>query len=734
MYDVTETNLTAGSSFNVTVQGCKAGYERDSNPLAATTCSGTSTGYTLTGCVSTSCTRPVASNAYDFKDVVETNLARNASQFNVSGVKCGKGYKTSTGTTTATVATCDVGGAYKVSGCDKKQTCTEPATIGYDFKGAKGSRDIADFAVTGVKCAKNWQGAAVVKSCTADNTEYTVEGCFNKCTEPTLNVEGYDFSGVKGDKSVNKFDLTNVTCKPGYEGTKVKATVCDAGSRITGNLNCSDVCGDDKFRHCPYGDDTTPGAKSGQFITHHSTNWLGHGIHDGLMDYLAKLGTPIDHKLGGHRSMYNPPYHNSNTAHDNACFEARYHTELQDNAGGVCSAPTDAERIKKWKKEKTDGGLDDGWGWNDRTSDKLPCHYKTKADKGTIFTGKDDLKKFGLVASSKGKTTVEGKMDFAGPTKSSYAKFFNPDKPTWDKEVKVEGRTGGFFGPLFTRLKDKPVDGIGETGCEIQFDEAAYEKAMSDEELFPGKYKMWFGIGQRHLTLKKEKEDVTDVHGLDFKLHRYPLENWDRFDTKGKDMGAAPTWGAVTKPTPPGADYGAPKCMLDMFAMNAMPLYFGHNNFYNCEGHNMTKVKIYDAAGKADGTNEYKATKEKDGSWLDVEPVIGMTLAAKSRFGLYAKTYKTGAFNKNVKPDQLVPIWSTDSGGTADEATMKGLQDIMRFMAVGAPGIASLLGLIGVLFFILGLCCGCCGGYLCIKKGKNVQQTNGKGELQLSQI
>ena len=87
-----------------------------------------------------------------------------------------------------------------------------------------------------------------------------------------------------------------------------------------------------------------------------------------------------------------------------------------------------------------------------------------------------------------------------------------------------------------------------------------------------------------------------------------------------------------------------------------------------------------------------------------------------------------------MKAGQIVPIYSGDGGGAADKETMEGFKQLFYFFAVFIPGIVGLLNVFGVLFLILGICCCGCGCRFITKKGENVQQTNGKGELQLSQI
>jgi len=214
------------------------------------------------------------------------------------------------------------------------------------------------------------------------------------------------------------------------------------------------------------------------------------------LDYIEKvLKSDVGgFKIGGLRSMYNPPYHKKSTNHEHSCFEKQYENALLDDGGNVCTAnsASDADRVAAYKKSSAGG-----WGWSDpaRAASKKPCHYKKTVDKISVYTGKDDIGKLGMMSTIKGKNVVEGRMDFT----PEGSKFYNPDLPTWGKEVKVEGYTGAVFGPLWHRLDD------GTTGIDIQFDKEKYDKAMEDKSLFPGEYTMWFGPAQRQMTIKKRK-------------------------------------------------------------------------------------------------------------------------------------------------------------------------------------------------------------------------------------
>ena len=122
-----------------------------------------------------------------------------------------------------------------------------------------------------------------------------------------------------------------------------------------------------------------------------------------------------------------------------------------------------------------------------------------------------------------------------------------------------------------------------------------------------------------------------------------------------------------------------------------------------------------------------------DGSYIDVEPVTGTTLAGKQRFGLYAKTHTGQIFNKKVKAGQIVPIYSGDGGGAADKETMEGFKQLFYFFAVSMPGIVGLLNAFGIISLILGVCCCGFGGRFITKKD-NGDATVQQKDLQLSQI
>ena len=118
-YDVTETTLSGGNTFNVGVT-CADGYET-SDTLSATTCTTDGEAYTINGtCSPIVCTPPEDITGYD---VTETTLS-GGTAFDVA-VTCADGYETSD----TLSATCTTSGPYMINGTCSPIVCTQSATL-----------------------------------------------------------------------------------------------------------------------------------------------------------------------------------------------------------------------------------------------------------------------------------------------------------------------------------------------------------------------------------------------------------------------------------------------------------------------------------------------------------------------------------------------------------------------------------------------------------------------------
>ena len=82
------------------------------------------------------------------------------------------------------------------------------------------------FNVTGVACAPGYDGTPNISKCTADNSPYTISGCYKiqSCVRMRDHPPGYDFSNVTEQLRYNHphtFSVDGLKCMHRYEGTPV---------------------------------------------------------------------------------------------------------------------------------------------------------------------------------------------------------------------------------------------------------------------------------------------------------------------------------------------------------------------------------------------------------------------------------------------------------------------------------------------------------------------------------
>eukprot|EP00944_MAST-04C_sp_MAST-4C-sp1_P007544 g7544.t1 len=189
---------------------------------------------------------------YNFANLREYNLRNDT--MNVTGVACSDGY-----IGTPTISPCLVdGGAYQFSGCSP--ACTRPSlpVLGYDFTSIN-EIDLrqSSFNVTGIKCARGYQGTPTASKCASMNTNYHVLGCTaipNTCTSASLlsrdaqrnNVlrytPRYNFSAVvETSLSRDNLDVTGIKCAAGYVG-EVSVSVCTSKGQPYILSGCVKLC------------------------------------------------------------------------------------------------------------------------------------------------------------------------------------------------------------------------------------------------------------------------------------------------------------------------------------------------------------------------------------------------------------------------------------------------------------------------------------------------------------
>ena len=66
--------------------------------------------------------------------------------------------------------------AYSVSGCTR-DNCVTPNVSGYEFRFVTGNAKIIGFNITGVTCVPGFSGTAVATRCSSHETPYIVDGC-----------------------------------------------------------------------------------------------------------------------------------------------------------------------------------------------------------------------------------------------------------------------------------------------------------------------------------------------------------------------------------------------------------------------------------------------------------------------------------------------------------------------------------------------------------------------------
>ena len=177
-YDVSNEQLTLGTStFSVAVE-CAAGYESTGDGPAAIACT-VSGAYTLSGCAAIVCSQPDDVTGYSVVEV-ELNVATG---FSVSAA-CADGYE-STGDGLAATA-CTASGVYTLSGCSPI-VCTTPDPIPAEYNPpTEGHLDLStgSFDVTAT-CATGFSGTGVA-TCTTSGP-YTLSGCSGECIQQVGN-------------------------------------------------------------------------------------------------------------------------------------------------------------------------------------------------------------------------------------------------------------------------------------------------------------------------------------------------------------------------------------------------------------------------------------------------------------------------------------------------------------------------------------------------------------------
>ena len=243
-YDIIDNNELEANRFNVAVD-CATGYEGTAVAVACTT---DGEDYTLQGCSPIVCVTPINTDGYD---VDETILNLGTGNFGV-GVSCAAGY----GGAAVAVACATNGEEYTLNGCSPV-TCTRPVnTLGYDFSNVFPGDEILDgptFGVSNIACDQHYRGRADAVVCDS-NGEYTLTGCYtddSECVRPNgLSHPEYNFStGQEISLDMATFDVSGITCNPGYSGTPV-VRMC----QVDGDAYIVEGCfGDTCIR--PQGDD-----------------------------------------------------------------------------------------------------------------------------------------------------------------------------------------------------------------------------------------------------------------------------------------------------------------------------------------------------------------------------------------------------------------------------------------------------------------------------------------------
>lgn len=131
-------------------------------------------------------------------DVTVASLELNEAVFSVK-VSCADGYYG-----TAKVTMCESAGAqYKISGCNKIQTCEKPQALGYTL--SNGSLNLHDWSITGI-CAAYFHGTAKITPCTKDGEEFQISGCeADTCSSPA-DTTGYAITRCNRSLSVQRGD------------------------------------------------------------------------------------------------------------------------------------------------------------------------------------------------------------------------------------------------------------------------------------------------------------------------------------------------------------------------------------------------------------------------------------------------------------------------------------------------------------------------------------------------
>ena len=157
---------------------------------SGTVCCSLGGAYALTGCQA-NCVTPISYTGYNIASKAENNLACNGNISRVSGVTCATGYSGSAEAEVCTVTA----GYYTLTGC--KLDCAAPATAGYVFTGASGSKAYFGFAVSGITCGDSYSGTPVAQVCTTAGQAYRVSGCSltAACTSLTTAPTGYVVTG-----------------------------------------------------------------------------------------------------------------------------------------------------------------------------------------------------------------------------------------------------------------------------------------------------------------------------------------------------------------------------------------------------------------------------------------------------------------------------------------------------------------------------------------------------------
>eukprot|EP00408_Alexandrium_pacificum_P063751 CAMPEP_0171172270 /NCGR_PEP_ID=MMETSP0790-20130122/9636_1 /TAXON_ID=2925 /ORGANISM="Alexandrium catenella, Strain OF101" /LENGTH=581 /DNA_ID=CAMNT_0011637129 /DNA_START=67 /DNA_END=1812 /DNA_ORIENTATION=- len=210
------TNCAATATDRKSVRQCTVACAANYAGTPAAMCSSNNGAFSFSGCAKT-CTAPSTIPAeYDFTGCMGTKTTGQCS------VSCATGYQ---GSVTDTCAT--AGGAFAVTGCTAKPTCTLPSSSSmYDTSScAATSSSKLNVDQCTLTCATNYAGTPT-KAC--GGSAFTFNGCARACTLPSTTT-GYDVSQCQGTKSTSQCTLS---CAAGYTGTASK-TCSTAGGTFT---------------------------------------------------------------------------------------------------------------------------------------------------------------------------------------------------------------------------------------------------------------------------------------------------------------------------------------------------------------------------------------------------------------------------------------------------------------------------------------------------------------------